>query len=179
MRELVHDPFYELIEKYHRCIIDYCLIQRDTISEGIHSHKNALLFAMEKMSERIRESEDDPFSWSIILENLRGTKISSSSFLYVPKTRDEIFKNEEKGVSVPYWYAFLRTPHPNGYTVDDFIKVNEVLFPEGTTDLEIYEWTTDWSDYFNDGHEWWGASCWSVYDRLLNRYIVILASTTD
>ena len=45
--------------------------------------------------------------------------------------------------------------------------------------LEIYEWTTDWSDYFDAGHEWYGACCWSVYDRSMNRYVVMLVSATD
>ena len=30
MRELLHDPFYELIEHYPRRGIDYCLIEADT-----------------------------------------------------------------------------------------------------------------------------------------------------
>lgn len=30
MRELINDSFYDLIEKYDRCIIDYCLIEDDT-----------------------------------------------------------------------------------------------------------------------------------------------------
>ena len=45
--------------------------------------------------------------------------------------------------------------------------------------LEIYEWTTDWSDYFDAGYEWYGACCWSVYDRSMNRYVVMLVSATD
>ena len=45
--------------------------------------------------------------------------------------------------------------------------------------LEIYEWTTDWSDYFDAGHEWYGACCWSVYDRSMDRYVVMLVSATD
>ena len=60
-----------------------------------------------------------------------------------------------------------------------FRKVNSALFPEGTDELEVYEWTTDWSNYFDDGHEWWGAACWSVYDKNMNRYVVIMASATD
>ena len=46
MRELINDPFYELIEKYDRCIIDYCLIEDDTPHQGYRSHKDAVLFAM-------------------------------------------------------------------------------------------------------------------------------------
>ena len=62
---------------------------------------------------------------------------------------------------------------------EDFKKVNEVLFPNGTDALEIYEWTTDWSDFFDAGHEWYGACCWSIYDKTLNRYAVMLVSATD
>ena len=84
-----------------------------------------------------------------------------------------------KGEQIPYWYAFLEPPHASGYRPDDFRKVNLCLFPNGTDELEVYEWTTDWSDYFDDGHEWWGTACWSVFDKRMNRYIVIMASATD
>ena len=49
----------------------------------------------------------------------------------------------------------------------------------GTDKLDIYEWTTDWSDYFDDGHEWYGACCWSIYDKSMDRYVVMLVSATD
>ena len=84
-----------------------------------------------------------------------------------------------KGEQIPYWYAFWETVHTSGYGPDDFRKVNSVLFPKGTDELEIYEWTTDWSSYFDDGHEWWGTACWSVYDKRMNRYVVIMALDTD
>ncbi|MBR1842280.1 MAG: hypothetical protein IJ788_03280, partial [Oscillospiraceae bacterium] len=49
----------------------------------------------------------------------------------------------------------------------------------GTDGLEVFEWTTDWSDYFDEGHEWWGALCFTVYDKTLDRFAVIMASATD
>ena len=61
----------------------------------------------------------------------------------------------------------------------DFDRVNAALFPNGTDGLEIYEWTTDWSEFFDDGHEWWGALCFTVYDKTLDRFAVIMASATD
>ena len=84
-----------------------------------------------------------------------------------------------KGEQIPYWYAFWETPHTSGYGPDEFRKVNSVLFPEGADGLEVYEWTTDWSNYFEAGREWWGTACWSVYDQRMNRYVVIMADTTD
>ena len=52
MRELLNDPFYEVIGKYDRCIIDYCLIEDDMPHQGKRSHKDAILFAMLKVMER-------------------------------------------------------------------------------------------------------------------------------
>ena len=36
-----------------------------------------------------------------------------------------------------------------------------------------------WSDYFDEGREWWGALCLTVYDETLGRFAVIMASATD
>ena len=61
----------------------------------------------------------------------------------------------------------------------DFDRLNAALFPEGTEGLEVYEWTTDWSEYFDEGREWWGTLCLTVYDKGMDRFVVILASATD
>ena len=70
---------------------------------------------------------------------------------------------------------------PQGFdaTPEDFERVNAALFPKGSDALEVCEWTTDWCNYFDAEHEWWGAACWSVYDRELGRFVVVLASATD
>ena len=78
-----------------------------------------------------------------------------------------------------YRKAFLKPPHTNSYSDADFYKINAALFPNGTGGLEVYEWTTDWSEYFDEGHEWWGTLCLTVYDKALNRFAVIMSSATD
>jgi multidrug efflux pump subunit AcrB len=84
-----------------------------------------------------------------------------------------------EGGKIPYWYAFLEPPNKNSYGRDDFIKVNKALFPNGASSLEVFEWSTDWSEYFSEGHEWWGTACYSVYDKVNKRFVVVLASATD
>lgn len=201
MRELINDPFYELMKQYDRCIIDYCLIEDDTPHQGYRSHKDAVLFAMLKVIERdiaaqLKEEvsdrgevRDEPFPWNLDIGKAKAHRIGPAELLRVP----EILQTDRtgrryydcglpdplKGEQIPYWYAFWETPHTSGYGPDEFRKVNSVLFPEGTDELEVFEWTTDWSNYFDDGHEWWGAACWSVYDQRMNRYAVMFASTTD
>jgi len=200
VRELIQDPFYALIEKYDRCIIDYCLIQDETPHQGYRSHKDAVLFAMCKVIERYIESElrselafgnpdEESFPWSLNMDKAKAVQIDVDTFLSIPEisakdnsgNKGSVRKEAKTlvGQHIPYWYAFWNTPHGTGYGPDDFRSVNTSLFPNGTDKLEVYEWTTDWSNYFDDGHEWWGTACWSVYDKELNRYVVIMASTTD
>ena len=195
MREQKHDPFYELIKGYDRCVIDYCLIEDDTPHQGYRSHKDAVLFAMCKVIERDidehlkEETRDELFPWNLDIGKAQAHQIDPAQLLHVP----EILRTDSagrryydcglpdplKGEQIPYWYAFWETPHRTGYGPDEFRRVNSVLFPQGTDELEVYEWTTDWSSYFDDGREWWGTACWSVYDQRMNRYIVIMASATD
>ena len=201
MNELINDPFYKLIEKYDRCIIDYCLIEDDTPYHGYRSHKEAILFAMLKVTERYGDTSlrdeigdsgevgNETFPSNPDTEKAQGHHIDPAELLHVPKILrtdrtgrrfyDCDLPDPMKGEQIPYWYAFWEPPHTSGYGPDDFRKVNSVLFPKGTDELEVYEWTTDWSDYFDDGREWWGTACWSVYDKRMNRYIVIMAEATD
>ena len=201
MRELVNDPFYEMIRDYKNCIIDYCLIEDDTPHQGYRSHKDAVLFAMCKVIERYideqlesevlyaRKVQDEPFLWNLDIGKAKAHRIDPEQLLHVPvilrtdrigqRFYDCGYPDHLKGEQIPYWYAFWETPHTSGYGPDEFRKVNSVLFPKGTDQLEVYEWSTDWSNYFDDGHEWWGAACWSVYDKHMDRYVVIMAATTD
>ena len=201
MRELTDDPFYELIGKYDRCLIDYCLIKDATPYQGYRSHKDAVLFAMLKVIERYIEEQlasevgfsgkarEEPFPWNLDMGKARAHRIDPAALLHIPgilrtdRTGQRFYDcgwpDAMKGEQIPYWYAFWETPHTSGYGLDEFISVNSALFPEGTDELEVYEWSTDWSNYFDDGHEWWGTACWSVYDRRMDRYAVIMASVTD
>lgn len=203
MHELTQDPFYELIGKeYDRCIIDYCLIAPDAPNRGIRSHREAVLFAMLKVIERYlaeqRTSEetwrpeevaDDFFPWSLDFGKAEARRIDPEEFLFVPtvvrkiKGGSTIYDRKDPdvdaGEQIPHWYAFLEPPQWFDATPEDFARANDALFPEGADALEVYEWTTDWSNYFDDGREWWGTACWSVYDAHLDRYVVLFASATD
>ncbi len=201
MKELKDDPFYGIISRYDRCVIEYFLMEDDAPYRDKQSHREAVLFAMLRAAERSveedhvaevmrgKEAAGEPEPWRYEMEKAEATLTDAASFLYLPeilrkgKNRrveyDCGWKNDGSGGRIPYWYAFLEPPHGTGYGPEDFRKINAALFPQGTDALEVYEWTTDWSEYFDDGHEWWGAACWSVYDRHLNRYAVLFASATD
>jgi hypothetical protein len=183
MYELKNDRFYAISEEYSDCCIDYCLLADDKEYEGEKSHRKAIEFAL-----KIFDS-DEP-EWHYDIQKAAAREITADELLKTPskpwkysekQTDGSIvtaFDDTVKGEGLPYWYAFLEPPCQNGYTAEDFKRINSVLFPDKKS-LTVFEWSTDWSDYFDEGHEWWGAACWSVYDKNLNRYVVIMASATD
>lgn len=192
LRELKTDSFYQTLNEYDRTEVDYCLLENDSPDMGELSHKEAVVYAMRLLCEK--------YPWiSFDAQKATADKSSAEKLLYFP---DEPRKSENYGTKVlhldfnsggkiPYWYAFTEPPHGTGpvirngitlrneYGREDFETINRALFPAGTDGLEVYEWSTDWSDYFDAGSEWWGTLCFSVYDNKLNRYAVIMASSTD
>lgn len=152
------DPFYRLIAEYTDLAVDYFIV-KDEHYCGYKSHKAALKTAFGKLRE----------SWSGDPDKAVCKSITTGA---------KFLEKWESG-KLNYRKAFLCPPHQNGYTDSDFDRVNTALFPNGTEKLEVYEWTTDWSEYFDEGHEWWGTLCLTVYDKTLNRFAVIMASATD
>ena len=160
------DPFYKLIAEYPDCAVDYCIVAAEAHSvQGGEAHRRALEAACRKLFV----PDEDGESWRYDVSKARGTRIGAEA----------LFTSNYPKDGLNYRKAFLYPPHENSYTGKDFVKVNAALFPNGTDGLEVYEWTTDWSDYFDEGHEWWGALCLTVYDKSLDRFAVILASATD
>ena len=165
------DGFYRLIADYPDVVCDYCIVNAQNEYaktagvfpfRGVDSHRLALECAA-------RELFEDGKEWSYDIRGASCRKLSSKA-LFAPINSDEWLN---------YRRAFLCPPHGNSYTDSDFERVNAVLFPGGAEGLDVCRWTTDWSEYFDEGHEWWGALCLTVYDRTLDRFAVIMASATD
>ena len=156
--KLADDPFYPLIAEYPDLAVDYCIVKVERYC-GYASHRDALKTAFADLDG---EWDGDP-------DKAAGKPIAPA----------ELFSSKYRDGTLNYRKAFLYPPHPNSYSGLDFVRVNEALFPKGTDALEVYEWTTDWSDYFDEGHEWWGTLCLTVYDKALDRFVVIMASATD
>lgn len=152
------DPFYRLLAEYPDLVVEYCIVN-DARYRGLDSHRKALKFAYGILG---KEWEGNP-------DKAEGKCIAA----------EEMFSSHYRQGKLNYRKAFLYPPHQNSYNGEDFARVNAALFPNGTDKLEVYEWTTDWSDYFDDGHEWWGTLCLTVYDKTLDRVVVIMASATD
>lgn len=55
---------------------------------------------------------------------------------------------------------------------------NHVLFPD-KEQSEVYRWNNEFSDYFDEGKEWWGTGLWTIFDKITGIMVVIGASLTD
>ena len=163
-RIIENDPFFDIISRYPDCVVDYCLVGDLQACKGLDAHRTALAWACRKLFIDI----DGEVIWDYELGKAAAREISAV----------ELFAPVEKG-AMNYRKAFLLPPYPNDYTDADFDKVNAALFPNGTDKIEVLKWSTGWSEYFDDGNEWWGTLCLTVYDKSLDRIAVILASATD
>ncbi len=195
---------YSTDEEHHMIgEVEYYLLCDDNPYDGLKSHREALRFVFDWLvkqsiehKENIRTMFGDgladkmhPFVYDI--DKAQATPLDHEIFFYCPNivktdyygnvTYDAEWKpnDDNFGTTVPYWFALMEPVQGRRNKPEDFRKVNEVLFPNGADALDIYDWTTDWSDIFDAGHEWYGACCWSIYDRSMNRYVVMIVSATD
>ena len=192
------DPEHHLVGE-----VDYYLLSDDQPYAGRDSHKEALRVVFERLGESSAEKKEEArkmwgdeiadklHPWVYDLNKAQPSPLDPQELFYCPNIIDTDYygnarydaewepNDENFGTTVPYWYAILEPVQGRRNKPEDFKKVNEILFPNGTDALDIYEWTTDWSDYFDAGHEWYGACCWSIFDKSMNRYVVMLVSATD
>ena len=187
MYEIQNDVFYDYIKQYDPDIenhfvgeVAYHILKDNKPYEGLRSHREALITVFDRLQ---------PMTYDI--DKAQPTASEPNVFFYCPNiVKADYYGNvhydaewmpndDNIGTTVPYWYALMEPVHGLKNKPEDFQKVNDILFPNGTDKLDIYEWTTEWSVFFDDGHEWYGACCWSIYDKSMDRFVVMLVSATD
>ncbi|MEM7030297.1 MAG: hypothetical protein AAF629_12075 [Chloroflexota bacterium] len=81
-----------------------------------------------------------------------------------------------------YKRAFFLPPY-GLYGNADFLRlfedINLDLFGLEPEQCTVYRWSTNWSNYFEAGLEWWGAFYWTVYAPETRLLTTIGASATD
>jgi len=185
MKELMDDPIYKKLETdYKELLLDYILLEADGEYKGEESHKEAVMAAIICLGTRERVGNCyDRGVFTLEPDQMRCEKIDVSDFFFEGNNgwilSPEEIRYKESLNGMNYWLAFFNPPYPIPYTIEDFRKINRMLFPISQKDLEIYHWNDDFSDYFDDGKDWWGTAMWSVYDKAMRRFVIIGASLTD
>lgn len=110
--------------------------------------------------------------------DMTATKISYNELLNDPNDGNSEYYT--KG----YRSAFLKPPHDlllhkkinqSEFFID---ATNKIIGMEYEIEL-ILKWNTDWTDYFDDGKECWGAHLWTIYNKEKSRLIVATAVAID
>lgn len=81
-----------------------------------------------------------------------------------------------------YCYAFAEPPYnmrSKAKTYHVFWNIDKLLFNIFVDELEIYEWSNDWSNFFEQEKEWWGTFYWTIFNKTKNIMIVIAGSSSD
>lgn len=186
MTELVDDQFYKILhKKYKELLLDFVLLQFDGTYLKETSHKEAVIEAISVFNSRLRVGNSLKHQKFYVEEDKMKCKKSSIEELLLDDNDDRIKTFETTGyretpIEISYWQAFSDPPYNTNYTKEDFRKLNYLLFPiPFRVDLEVYRWNDEFSNYFDDGKEWWGTGFWSIYDKHINRFVIIGASLTD
>jgi hypothetical protein len=82
-----------------------------------------------------------------------------------------------------YKPAFFHPPHSLEGTSSEkaelFAAINRYVLGADPERAEIFCWSTSWSNYFDAGHEWWGAFYWTIRPDRAQHIVVVAASSTD
>lgn len=181
MVEVVEHGAYELLRnKFERVCLDYVILLSDGVYEGIESHKKAVIEAFQILNQRFADID---LHIDFNAEQMSAQQDSIDHLLNLPPESISAVKTKNnRSYSVvhpiPYWYAFLEPPQGTPYTQSDFIAFHDTLFPN-KNGLEVYRWNDDFSNYFDEGKEWWGTGLWTVYDKNAGMFVVIGASLSD
>lgn len=155
------------------------------VLNNILENKNYLY--TEDEIEKAKKGSFNYFKITIEKENILGEKIKCANFFGEEDCfmeQDHITNNWSSNWNRQgYKGAFFNPPHcllklQKEQEVFNNIN-NKYLSPFNDQNLEIYSWNNDWSNYFDDGKEWWGTFYWTIYNKEKDMYIVIAGSATD
>jgi hypothetical protein len=166
-------------------VLDYVILEPDSTDPPESTHRTAATAGMAAIARR--HSSVLSLIWDE--SKLLGNQISYRTFLGTNSTSPFGRNNPSKGhentlfVIDGYEGAFWYPPHGLGGSEfereDTFHSINEEIFGDQPEGAKIYSWSTDWSNYFDAGKEWWGAFYWTIRIPGRTSVVVIGASTTD
>ena len=88
----------------------------------------------------------------------------------------------------PLYRALVSPPYGSTLQVEDFREWREVLRLHAGEGLQVLDWVGNaddepqrsaWSSYFDDGKEWWGIWCLTLYNPRRRTLSALAASATD
>ena len=192
-----HPELAALLTRYEKAggVLEYVFIEPPSGLSTEQLHRAAALSGMAAIAQRREQWAEDHASKAHPVETFfkvrwdpakpKGKWIPFREFW---GTDDVTPKRVGKGAwSIPaidgYKPAFFHPPYGLQGSAKEtaalFTDLNRSVLGADPTLAEVFSWSTDWSNYFDDGHEWWGAYYWTIRPADAPRIVVIAASATD
>lgn len=170
-------------------VFDFVVLGLDvTARPGEAEHKDALRVLFEGIRERAQEwrrklVEQHPqyanHPWPELIPDLEQAR---------PQALDAARIEELARDDGPLYRALVGPPYGTALQVEDFREWREVLRLHADEGLQVLDWVGNaddapqrsaWSSYFDDGKEWWGIWCLTLYNPRRRTLSALAASATD
>lgn len=180
-----------LLAKYDAAggVIDYIFLEQSGMGSSHASHRAAALSGMAEIDRRLEQwairSASAKYPSNMFFRvhwdetNLTGEPINFSTFWGT----DDV---ESTQIVDGYKTAFFHPPYGLFCLKDSpaeqaelFVSINKYVLGDEPKRAEFFSWSTNWSNYFTAGHEWWGAFYWTIRPADSHRMVVVAASSTD
>ncbi|MEA2599210.1 MAG: hypothetical protein QOF89_202 [Acidobacteriota bacterium] len=182
MREVAPEPeLAALLAKYdaNGGVMDYIFLEAETECPREQLHRSAALAGMAAIDRRIEHW----VRWDEA--KLTGERVPFPVFWGTDDVEPKPLR--DNAWSIPnvdgYKAAFFHPPHSlqasAKETAELFAGINRHVLGDVPELAEIFSWSTDWSNYFDEGHEWWGAFFWTIRAAGMGRFVVVGASASD
>lgn len=170
-------------------VFDFVVLGLDmTARPGEAEHKDALRVLFEGIRERAQEwrrklVEQHPqyanHPWPELIPDLEQAR---------PQALDAARIEELARDDGPLYRALIDPPHGSTLQVADFREWREALRLHADEGMQVLDWVgnadrepqrSTWSRYFDDGKEWWGIWCLTLYNPRRRTLSALAASATD
>jgi hypothetical protein len=186
-----------LLAKYSALggVLDYVFLEEQSEAAPVQLHRAAALAGIAAIDRRLEQWALSHVSGQYPMESffrvhwnphkLTGEQVSFAAFWGTDDVEPKPMG--ERAWSIPnvdgYKTAFFHPPYclqgSPREKADLFVGINRFVLGEEQERAEIFSWSTDWSNYFDAGHEWWGAFLWTIRAAGSRRVVVVAASSTD
>jgi len=172
-------------------VLDYVFLKQKDAA----SHRAAVLAGMAEIDRRLEQWAVQKSSADLPIETffrvrcdetkLTGEQVSFAKFWGTDDVEPQPVG--DRAWSIPnidgYKTAFFHPPYglrgSSSEKHELFARINRFVLGTEPERAEIYSWSTDWSNYFEAGHEWWGAYYWTIRPADSERMVVVAGSSTD
>lgn len=170
-------------------VFDFVVLSLDaTASPGEAEHRDALRVLFEAIDERTQVWRRKLVEQHPRYANHPWPDLSPDLAQARPQALDSARIAELTRENGPLHRALVDPPYGTPLQAADFQEWRDVLRLYPDEGLQVLDWVgnadrepqrSTWSRYFNDGKEWWGIWCLTLYNPRRRTLSALAASATD